>query len=88
MTFFGRDSLIDEWFEIKAQADALDARKAEIKNILCADMGSCETGVCGEHKVSWKEQTRSTFDSKKAVKDHPELSVYYKTSTSRVFTIK
>ena len=88
MTFFGRDELVDEWFSIAEQQKALDARKAEIKNILCADMGSCETGVCGEHKVSWKAQTRSTFDSKKAVKDHPELASYYKTSVSRVFTIK
>lgn len=88
MTFFGREGLVNEWFEIKAQADALDARKAEIKNILCADMGSCEMGICGEHKVTWKEQTRNNFDAKKAVKDHPELASYYKTSVTRVFSIK
>ena len=88
MTFFGREGLVNEWFEIKAQADALDARKAEIKNILCADMGSCEMGICGEHKVTWKEQTRNNFDAKKAVKGHPELASYYKTSVTRVFSIK
>ena len=88
MTFFGRDALVDEWFSIKAQADALEDRKKEIRNILCADMGLAETGWCGEHKVTWKNQTRSTFDAKAAVKDHPELNRYYKTSTTRVFTIK
>lgn len=88
MTFFGRDSLIDEWFDIKAKADALEDRKNEIKNILCADMGLCEVGICGDHKVTWKNQARKSFDSKTAVKDHPELSRYYKTSVSRTFSIK
>jgi len=88
MTFFGRDGLVEEWFSIAEQAKALDARKAEIKNILCADMGSAYEGICGDHKVTWKEQTRNTFDHKKAVKDHPELAVYYKQNVSRVFTIK
>ena len=88
MTFFGRDSLVDEWFEIKSQSKALDERKKEIQNILCADMGLNETGFCGEHRITWKNQTRNTFDSKAAVKDHPELSVYYKPSVSRVFSIK
>lgn len=88
MTFYGREGLLQEWFDIKAQADALDERKKEIKNILCADMGDFETGICGDHKITWKNQTRNTFDSKAAVKDHPELSRYYKTSVSRVFTIK
>ena len=88
MEFYGREGLINEWFEIKAQADALDERKNEIKNILCADMGLCEVGLCGDHKVTWKNQTRNTFDSKKAVKEHPELAGYYKTSVTRVFSIK
>ena len=88
MTFFGRDGLVEEWFSIAEQAKALDARKAEIKNILCADMGNAYEGICGEHKVTWKEQTRNTFDHKKAVKDHPELAGYYKTSVTRVFSIK
>lgn len=88
ITFFGRDSLVEEWFSIAEQAKALDARKAEIKNILCADMGSAYEGICGEHRITWKEQTRKTFDSKAAVKDHPELAGYYKTSVTRVFSIK
>ena len=85
---FGRDGLITEWFDIAAQSKALDERKKEIRNILCADLGASELGYCGEHKVTWKEQTRNTFDAKAAVKDHPELSVYYKPSVSRTFTIK
>lgn len=88
MTFYGRDSLVDEWFGISEQLKALDERKKAIRNILCADMGVFETGICGDHKVTWKNQTRNTFDSKTAVKDHPELAKYYKTSVSRVFTIK
>ena len=85
---FGRGGLVEEWFSIAEQAKALDARKAEIKNILCADMGNACEGICGRYRVTWKEQTRNTFDSKKAVKDHPELASYYKTSVTRVFTIK
>lgn len=88
MTFFGREGLVEEWFSIAEQAKALDARKAEIKNILCADMGSAYEGICGDHKVTWKEQTRNTFDHKKAVKEHPELATYYKTNVTRVFSIR
>ena len=85
---FGREGLITEWFDIKAQAEELDARKDEIKNILCDDLGLCVTGLCGDHRITWRNQTRNTFDHKKAVKDHPELAKYYKASVNRVFTIK
>lgn len=88
MTFFGREGLVDEWFDIIKKTKDLDARKQEIKNILCADMGNFETGFCGDHKVTWKNQPRHTFDSKAAVKDHPELAAYYKTSVTRTFAIK
>ncbi|MBR2800316.1 MAG: YqaJ viral recombinase family protein [Oscillospiraceae bacterium] len=88
MTFFGRESLVSEWFSIKEQMDSLETRKQEIRNILCADMGLYETGVCGEHRITWKTQTRNTFDSKRAVKEHPELASYYRQSSTRVFTIK
>ena len=88
MTFYGREGLVSEWFDIRDRQKALENRMQEIRNVLCADMGAAEVGFCGEHKVSWKTQERRTFDSKTAVKDHPELDAYYKTSSSRVFSIK
>jgi predicted phage-related endonuclease len=42
-----------------------------------------------KYKVSWKTQSRSTFDSKKFIADHPEMDVskYFKTSNSRPFKV-
>lgn len=88
MTLFGRDSLVQSWLDLTEQEKELKERKQEIRNILCGDLGNNELGLCGMHKVSWKSQTRSTFDSKACLRDHPEMSMYMRESTSRTFTIK
>lgn len=61
----------------------------EAANIVKAFMGEAERGECEGYKVSWKGQTRRTFDSKAFMADHPELdySGYYKESSARVLRI-
>ena len=54
-----------------------------------AHLGECARGEGEKYKVSWKTQSRSIFDHKKFVADHPgmDVSKYYKTSNSRPFKV-
>lgn len=85
---WGRDTLIDQWFELAEQEKQLKEQKQQIRNILCGDLGDNEEGRCGSHKVTWKTTNRATFDSKACLKDHPEMAIYTKQSSTRTFTIK
>ena len=86
---FGRDVLLKERKDLKAQADEIGKRITEIENIIKEDMGEAERGTVGDWSVSWKAQTRSTFQAKEFAKAHPEIDLkpYYKTSASRVFRV-
>ena len=63
---------------------------ANYDNELKEYMQNSEIGCCEGFKVSWKQQSRTSFDLKAFSADHPEidLSAYYKTSSSRIFRIK
>lgn len=88
-SLFGREALIEEWFALKQREDEIAERQNLIRNTLCADLGAYETGICGGHRVSWKTQSRSTFDSKAFAKDFPDIKERYtKSSSTRTFTIK
>ena len=80
---------LDNYFRLKAQAKELDETIGGIENRLKAHLGECERGEGEKYKVSWKTQSRSTFDSKKFIADHPEVDVskYFKTSNSRPFRV-
>ena len=85
----GRTALLDEYTAIKRQKKALDERATQIENIIKMDMGSAEKAVEGSYTVSWKSQTRRTFQADAFRKDHPDedLDPYYKTSNSRPFKV-
>lgn len=80
---------LDTYFQLKAQAKELDEKIGAIENRIKAHLGECSTGEGEKYKVSWKTQTRNTFDHKKFIADHPGLDVtkYYKTSNSRPFRV-
>lgn len=67
----------------------LEAFRDEAANIVKAYMGSAERGECEGFTASWKSSTRSTFDAKRFMKDHPEMdySPYYKTTSTRTFRV-
>lgn len=89
MELYGRDTLLDRYFEIADRVRELEREQEEIKQTIQLDMGNSETAFSDAYKVIWKTQTRSTFDTKKYVSDHPglDLTPYFKTSTSRMFRI-
>lgn len=85
---FGRESALADYLQVCGEIKALEKRKQELANIFKSDLGDCETGLCDGHRITWRTQTRTSFDSKAALADHPELSAYQKSTTSRVFTVK
>ena len=86
---FGRDAILQEYMRLKSDKKALDSRIGEIENTIKADMGEAESGSCGLFNISWKSQTRQTFQAKDFAKDHPniDLSPYYKNTNLRPFKV-
>lgn len=86
---FGRDTVLQEYMRLKADRKALDSRLGEIENTIKADMGEAENGFCGLFRISWKSQSRQTFQAKEFAKDHPELDLtpYYKNTNLRPFKV-
>lgn len=81
---------MDDYFSIKAEMDALKARKDEIENRLKVYMDDAEAGECDRYFISYAEQSRRTFDVNRFAGDHPELDLsdYYKTTVTRQFRAK
>lgn len=80
---------LDRYADIGQKIKALETDQNECANRIKAFMGDAGTGACARYKVSWKTQTRRTFDSKRFASDHPDmdLSGYYKESTARAFRV-
>lgn len=86
---FGRDAVLQEYMRPKEDKKALDFRIGEIENTIKADLGNSESGSCGLFNISWKSQTRQTFQVKEFAKDHPniDLTPYYKNTNLRPFKV-
>ena len=80
---------LENYFRLKAQRDELDEKIDGIANRIKAHLGECERGEGEKYKVTWKTQSRSTFDTKKFIADHPDVDVsaYYKKTNSRPFKV-
>jgi len=72
--------------QIKALEDERDMWKHEIQK----DMGEHESAYCGHWNISWKSQTRMTFDYKAFIADNDDLDLddYFTTTKYRKFEIK
>ena len=86
---FGRDAVLREYMRLKEDKKVLDTRIGEIENTIKADLGDAESGSSGLFNVSWKSQTRQTFQAKAFAKDHPniDLKPYYKNTSLRPFKV-
>lgn len=80
---------LDNYFRLKKQLDEIAETIDGIANRIKAHLCECERGEGEKYKVSWKTQSRSTFDSKSFIKDHPQVDVskYYKTTNTRPFKV-
>lgn len=86
---FGRETMLDEYMQLKRQEKAIKERLGEIENALKEDMQEAERGRCSFYAISWKSQTRSTFQAKAFAQAHPDIDLtpFYKTSSTRPFKV-
>ena len=80
---------IRQYIELKKQIKELETIADEAANKIKEFMGESGGGECDGFKVSWKSQTRSTFDRKRFESENPDvdLSGYFKQSATRVFKV-
>lgn len=80
---------IRQYIALKNQIKELELLADEAANKIKAFMGESGGGECDGFKVSWKSQTRRTFDSKRFAKENPDidLSGYYKETNARTFRV-
>ena len=73
--------------KLKAQAKDIERMISEQQNIICSYLGHNERGEFGGTRVTWKQQSRRSFDAKRFAADHPGLLLdpYYNESTFRTF---
>ena len=71
------------------EAKALDEKIKAIKQQLKLRMGECTTAACGRFLITWRDETRTTLDTKRLKLEQPETyAMYAKTSVSRPLKIK
>lgn len=87
---FGLSTDLACYNELTKQIKALTDQREVHKLRICEAIGNNNGGYIGENTVTWKPQTRSSFQKEAFKKAHPEIDLepYYSTSTSRVFRVK
>ena len=80
---------LKQYMELKNQIKELETMAEELANRVKEFMASSGSGECDGFKVSWKSQTRRTFDSKRFAKENPDvdLSGYYRVTNARTFRV-
>lgn len=78
-----------QYIALKKQIKELEALLDEAANKIKLFMGESGGGECDGFKVSWKSQSRSTFDRKRFESENPgiDLSGYFKESVTRPFKV-
>lgn len=90
LDLFGMDKPFERLHTLKSQIKDLERERDLCEQQLKQALGEAESGVCGCHSVTWKSQSRRTFDYKRFAEENPELPLedYFKTTTFRKFDIK
>lgn len=80
---------LQQYMALKKQIKELELLADEAANKIKEFMGESGGGECDGFKVSWKSQTRSTFDRKRFESENPDvdLSGYFKQFATRVFKV-
>ena len=80
---------IEQYMAVSARIKELEAAREEAANRIKAYMGNMTGGEWDRFRVTWRTQSRSTFDCKRFAQDNPniDISAYYKTTTARIFRV-
>lgn len=84
-----KKQVLDTLMEINVAIEQLESQRDAIKNQLIESIGDSWHGNCEGFSISYKPQTRKTFDWKKLQKERPEIPMdgYFKYSISRTLKI-
>ncbi len=87
---YGMEAALEDRRRMKEQIELLEHSVQRIDSSIKDQMKDRESAYCGDWRVSWKAQTRRSFDWKKLAKQHPEISLdpYFKTTSTRPLTIR
>lgn len=84
------DDEIRSLLALKDKRKVLDKDIKRLEQCLKERLGENESGVSELYKVTWKSQTRNSFQAKMFQEDNPDLDLsnYYKTTSSRILRVK
>lgn len=88
IAMFEQQKTADELMAVKSQIKALEKREEELKQKLCVALDGNTDGLTEGYRISWKEQTKNSIDSKALKAKFPDIyNQFIKQSTSKVFRI-
>lgn len=85
------DELIDQRDQLKAEADTIGERIGQVENKIKEEMNvhGYDFGFSSQYSVRWKEQEKTTIDTKKLKAEYPEIAEKCsRVSTSRPLMIR
>lgn len=87
---FGMNGKLDDLVELKERKKDLEREIREIEQELKERLGENVKGQTDGYEVSWKPQTRRSFEFDRFRAEHPDINLdeYYKSKETRVFRIK
>lgn len=87
---FGRDQLLRDYMATEELIAAYKKDNEARRQQLMEDLGDNEQGDLPGFRITWKHQSRSSFDLRRFSADHDDidLSPYMRTSDFRVFKVK
>lgn len=88
ITMFEQEKIAAEWAAAKAQIKALEAQEKQLKQTLINALDGNTDGLTENYKLSWREQSKTSIDSKTLKQVYPDIyKQFSKISTSKVFRI-
>jgi predicted phage-related endonuclease len=89
MSVIEMESKARELRELKMMKEELDAEITALEDILKSAMGTRETLICGEYKLTYQTVQSSRFDASAFRKAEPALAAAFTKPTSyRRFSVK
>jgi predicted phage-related endonuclease len=88
LILFIKEDKLNRYDEVNRLIKELNTEKKTIEQFIQSEIKEYEVAFIGDRKITWKSQNRSSLDSKRLKKEHPEVvEAFMKTTTSRVFRI-
>lgn len=86
---FGVDTIVQSYLDAKERRNLIDTEIDEYENKIKINLGEAEYGITNIAKISWKNQTRTSFDKELFSLHYPDidLSKFQKKTQSRVFKV-